>query len=620
MKRLPLFAVIISSMLLSSCSLFGIYSSTPKEVNVYDLDEVVGHDGVTLDKASLGTVMPRFIDGEQYIPYFSLEQYAALYTPHFDSNAKSEVTTEGAISSWTIYFNDELYFYAAISPLAKQVALAGSISSTFKKGDDPVDYGTLSHGVEYDDNIIKTKDSTVESYSFKNCSFKTFKKDGVYYYPLGLLDISFSENSGIYFYYNYTNIYETRAPDNFSEEFRVSGNRRTSVNAQMEEVTRGKSIPSYLIDYNAYTFVYLMENFYGLKSTLGISSIRDFYINNGLYKGLFYYDDKERGEAYSRALAVFDDHHTALVSINNAWGEGQTPSYGGTKVMKRQQLNKTLSEMRKDYYANYFHNTHIDMERAEWADNIYSSNNRTVMFFFDSFSYGSMDQVFSGDSIKADAGKYDTYYNVLNHLDSYVRAKEAGKPIENVIIDVSTNGGGTIGVMTKILSLISKDNYSELAIYDEASGIVQTSKCKVDANEDKQYTADETYGNKFNIYLLTSDCSFSCGNAFPCYAQKLGIKTIGEKSGGGECAVSIHYLPNSQYVYHSSLLHIGYHDAQKNAFSGFEKGAIPDYSLVPSGKDSLMEYNSRGEYVSNVPYDFYNIDHLDDLIYYSNAK
>ena len=615
MKKAPLFIVIISAISLSSCSLFKIYSSTPKEVNVYDLDEIVNKtDAVTIDRGSLGTVTPRFIDGEQYIPYFTLEQYAALYKPHFDSTAKSEVTDDGSASIWTISVNDELCFYAAVSPLAKQFVVAGSISTAFKSDDDPVDYGTLSYGVNYEDSYIKTRDNTSASYYFKNCSFKMFKKDGAYYYPLGLLDTAFSDNSGIYFFYNYKNIYETREPDNFEQPFYLSNKTKTTVNAEMEAITAGKSIPSYLIEYNANTFIFLMENFYGLKSTYGISSIKDYYNNNGLYKGLLLYNDKERGKAYSRALACFDDHHTVLVSINNAWGEGDTPRYGGPNVMKRQKLGEELFKLRRNAYSEYYH-SNMDMERAEWADALFSENKRTAMFFFNNFEFGTMDQVFDANhKVKADAGQYDTYYAVKNHLDGILAS--AGDKVKNVIIDVSTNGGGVIGVMTKILSLLSKDNNSELALYDEGSGAISVSKCHVDVNDDGEYTKDETYGNKFNIYLLTSDYSFSCGNAFPCYAQKIGIKTIGEKSGGGECAVSIHYLPNSQYVYHSSTLHIGYNDikGESGQFVGFEGGAKPDISLVPANKKSLIEYDENDEYVNNIPSNFYDIDYLDSLI------
>ncbi len=39
----------------------------------------------------------------------------------------------------------------------------------------------------------------------------------------------------------------------------------------------------------------------------------------------------------------------------------------------------------------------------------------------------------------------------------------------------------------------------------------------------------------FRFAILTTRCSFSCGNILPVYAQEKGIMIIGEKSGGGTC-------------------------------------------------------------------------------------
>ena len=72
-------------------------------------------------------------------------------------------------------------------------------------------------------------------------------------------------------------------------------------------------------------------------------------------------------------------------------------------------------------------------------------------------------------------------------------------------------------------------------------------------------------------------------------------KIIGQKSGGGECAVNIHYLPNSQYVYHSSNIHLGYYDESTKEFTGFENGAIPDIEIENTD-------------------DFYDIEKLNSLI------
>ena len=118
----------------------------------------------------------------------------------------------------------------------------------------------------------------------------------------------------------------------------------------------------------------------------------------------------------------------------------------------------------------------------------------------------------------------------------------------------------------------------------------------VDINGDGYYDQEDCFGDDFNIYILTSDCSFSCGNAFPCAAQLDGsAKIIGQKSGGGECVVGIHYLPNSQYVYHSSNTHIGVASVDESEFIGFESGATPDFEV------------EIGE-------DFYSVEYLNSLI------
>ena len=280
-------------------------------------------------------------------------------------------------------------------------------------------------------------------------------------------------------------------------------------------------------------------------------------------------------------------------------------------MIKRSGLKKALLEQKKEMLKEYFSNENYDYERGQWADTVLSQSKKTAMFYFDQFKFGKTDEVYNEDeSIKDDAEQFDTYINFVNRLQKY--ASEG--TVENVIIDVSTNGGGVVGVMVRLLALLSKNNRSELYMLQGKQSLVSANYVKVDVDGDGEYREDETFGNKFNFYILTTDYSYSCGNAFPCYAQKMGIKTIGETSGGGECAVSIHYLPNSEYVYHSSNTHLGYYDKETKVFTGFESGATPDISLVPAGKESLFEDNGLAGYTNNIPSDFYDIEHLERLI------
>ena len=593
MKKSIILGAVITSFILSSCSLFKTYSSTAKEVDVYLLDYATAGNK-KIEECKLGTISPQFIDGEGYVPYFSLEQYASLYKPYFEADVKSEVENNGFASTWTIYRGEELYFYATISSLTKTVMTAGSISNVLTSDSNPSDYSVISKYTKFEDSYERLGEYNYATYYFGSYDFKTFSKNNRRYYPLGLLENDFSESSNIFHFYNYKNIYATWDVENYSKKFKTGGsfNNETSVDREMENITQGQTIPSYLLDYNLSCFLFVLDNFYGLKSYYKINSMKDYLSKYAFYSDINSKDGSKRGVAYASCLGVFDDHHTGLVSVNDAWGEGGTRAIGGNRVIKRQYQDQELTKLRKKSFPENRYYT-------------ISSDLKTALFYFDSFDLGTSEQVFNTNgTVKTTAGQYDSFYNVLQHLQLFKR-----EGIENVIIDVSTNGGGVIGVMAKILALISKDNKGTVSMMDETMEVVNTTVCSVDVNMDGKYTADEVFGNDFNICVMCSDCSFSCGNAFPCYAQKMGIKVIGEKSGGGECAVGIHYMPNSEYVYHSSMTHLGYFDQTNKKFTGFESGATPDISLLLSGKTAFSEYNAD-KIVCNIPSDLYDVDSL----------
>ena len=594
MKKSIILGAVIASFVLSSCSLFKSYSTSAREVDVYLIDNATTGEK-TIEQCKLGTIAPLFIDGEGYIPYFSLEQYASLYNPYFEDDVKSRVETQGSTSTWTIYRGEDLYFYAVISSLTKSIMTAGSIYNAMKSDSNPSDYSLLSKFTRFDGDYQALGDYSYAEYKFGSYGFKSLSKSGQRFYPLGLLDNAFSESSSIYHFYNYKNIYATWDAENYSKNFKTSSGE-TSVDKEMEMLVSGETIPDYLLDYNAGCFFFVLDNFYGLKSYYGITSMREYFAKYNFYYNLFSKNGEKRGEAYAIALSLFDDHHTGLVSANNAWGEGNASAVGGDNVIKRQYLNKKLSETREATIGKRNH--------------LLSNDRKTGYFYFDSFDLGTPGDVFDENgAIKENAGEFDSYYNLLLHLQQF---KAEG--VKNVIIDVSTNGGGVVGIMAKLLALISKDNKGIVTLYDETTGIANINICSVDVNMDGQFTEDETFGNSFdNIYIMTSNCSFSCGNAFPCYAKEMGIKIIGEKSGGGECAVGIHYLPNSEYVYHSSMSHLGSFNAQTMKFTGFESGATPDVSLVANNKTSFAEYIGDN-IVYNIPNGLYDVNNLANWI------
>ncbi len=584
--KLFLFSIIVA-LSLTACVSINDKTET-KEVQIFDIDLPLENSSEAndLEQYQIGTIEPVFSQGQEYIPYLSLEQYASLYDHRLIEGARSVISNNGSVTTWQIFKDDTLYFYSAISYWEKVVIKAGDINNIFKSDDDPTPREALNYALLTTADYEKIGEDDYETYSFTDITLNRLYKDGSYYYPLGFLDLTYSESSTIYHFYNYYGIFETRDVENFSEKEFVFEDNLETVDTLMQANTDHSRIPTYLINYNANMFFYTMDNFYGLRKEKGITSFRQYLMSRNVYIDLFSTNDFLRGCAYYTALALLDDGHTAVISTNDTWGEADSgPMYVGQKTSNRGDQYRAIRDVR----ASQNENPNFVVE-----DGVrYSDSGKTAIIIFDSFSFGKDEEVFNLDgTVKEDAYLYDTYLRVARSLE-IIRNKGT---VENVILDISLNGGGTLAVMMKLLAIISEDNNSITHFYDDAAKYVYFYGGAVDTNLDEKYDTNDSYGKEFNFYIATSAMSYSAANAYAYYADMEDIATIiGRKTGGGECAVSIHYLPNSQYVYHSSNLHIGFYNEAEGKFYGNEAGVEPeiyfdDYSIYgdPNAIEDLI--------------------------------
>ncbi|MBP5706474.1 MAG: hypothetical protein J6W76_04240, partial [Spirochaetales bacterium] len=130
---------------------------------------------------------------------------------------------------------------------------------------------------------------------------------------------------------------------------------------------------------------------------------------------------------------------------------------------------------------------------------------------------------------------YKSFYTLLND-DAY-------KNVKNVIVDVSCNGGGvTNGVEYFIANIIGSYYEYRANVRTGTQNIIyhNGADLNLDGKIDEE---DQKYGkkirDKFKFAVLTSYESFSCGNELPCICAISGIPIIGERSGGGSCAVGV---------------------------------------------------------------------------------
>ena len=579
MKNILKKLVILSSLLLSSCSFFFFDTGEAKSIPVYDLD-IVSENG-DISQAELTPLNARFLKNKEYVPYISLKQYASLYKSRLLDGFDYSVHKSGSFITWEVYNNElGVYYMSRINPIFKEISVMGSIQETFKPTDYPIDLRALNYGLQSEYSSVVLGSRGYNLYDFSDYDVKYFSYNGEYYFPLSFLDLTYSEATGIYHYYNYAGIYACHDIETYANMSFTKDDKTMTVDTEMASLVKEESMPFYLKEFNANMFFYVMDNFYGLKDYKGYSSMEKLCRKKGLYDYLLSNKAAERAQAYADALSILDDNHTAIASANDSWGENDYVNFRyATGCLARHNKNVSLTNARATRYASMNKNL---------GEPILSNDGKTAMYYFNQFVYGDASICFNEDgSLNLErAATVDSFFELIKLFNDL-----STQSVENVILDISTNGGGVLGVLMKILCLLSKDNSSYISYFDDNAYYVAIASSQININGDNLYNANDCFGNRFDFYLLTSDCSFSCANAFPCLAKQFNVaKIIGQTSGGGECVVGGHYLPNSQYVYHSSNLHLGYYDDKDEVFYGFENGAVPDYPINDDNQFYDIEY------------------------------
>ena len=554
---LPIF--VLSSVMLSSCGLFDFLKDTinfdVKSTSLYHLDPE--KEGSSKDDIKVKDIGLFFVPNQPLIPYVSVSQYFE-YIP-LRQGYKIQ-TASGLVNDIVVVSNkeDEPTFALSIDYSQKTVMVAGSLTGVVDNGKgEEIDDSTLKDNlfVEYD---IVAGSSNANTYSWDSFGIDSYRYKQKNYLPISFLDLNVSKESGTYFFYNNKSLYryfDYSIVENYS--FTNEDGHQTTVLNEYKHAINNQPQPHYLVLYNLECYMYMMQNMYGLRYSKNISDWRKYLISQDLYYGML--DEKSpetRGLYYSNSINKLNDDHSGLISsiLANVYGETVSRERGD------------ISKERKELLTNLTNSRHAVYEEKglrEIDGIIYSEDGESASFIFDSFNYDKRENVEKGIYEK-DA------FALLQHQFNILKEKE----VKNVFIDISTNGGGALYVMFKILALTSKDNLFNTKITDYNAGLEVLYHGGVDINNDEVYNAEDCYGDDFNIYLITSACSFSCGNAYPYIARKMNNVTLmGKRTGGGECAVETNILPNLQVMQYSSNLHIGYQGY------GFEDGIQPDIEL-----------------------------------------
>ncbi len=310
----------------------------------------------------------------------------------------------------------------------------------------------------------------------------------------------------------------------------------------------------------------VMDYLYGLKAVHGFESFDLLCRQAGCDVALKGTDTYAADEALYKMINIhLDDGHSNFVNCSPL----------ATDAPSRDAYFKMLQELG---IGNALKNTFDDpfaAARAEFYPNgapVYEEVGNTAYITFDEFKDPE-----EGTDYYATAPTAEVSDTIGVMLYAYSQIMRDGSPVENVVLDLSNNGGGSSDMAIFVVSAFLGEG--SVTVENTMSGAIATGKYKVDMNLDRKFDEQDLGLTGKNLFCLISPNSFSCGNLVPNVFKNTGkVMLLGRTSGGGSCSV----LPLSTAYgtdYHiSSPYRLAF--SKNGSFYDIDRGAEPDFSLA----------------------------------------
>ncbi len=298
-----------------------------------------------------------------------------------------------------------------------------------------------------------------------------------------------------------------------------------------------------MADYAYASLCYNINNFYGFHDKYDNFSL-DTYLRNK-YPTVRNHLKSTHIETYETGvnelfMNVFGDGHTTTYSFSSF--------YGGLSNTTRNNVTPSAREIKLT--ADYKELTAAKTLALGQSYSPLAFKNKTAIIRFDSFDTTGTVVTTKNVSELQTTESFALFYECFEQI------KKHGN-IENVVFDLTTNGGGAADALVATLGFLTNDVKINL---DNATTKSTTElHYKVDTNLDGNFDSNDSYKGKFNFFALTSSFSFSCANLFPTVCKDTGCaKIIGEQSGGGACVVRNSVTADGMPVRMSGLERLNY--------------------------------------------------------------
>ena len=319
-----------------------------------------------------------------------------------------------------------------------------------------------------------------------------------------------------------------------------------------------------------------LDCLYGLKEIHEIDSFNSLFWQLGSQRPL-----KDRNASVAdNALSFFincylDDLHSGFSGRSWMNTEKTVPAYTGTMYNKYLLHLQEYSDMRS---------------RILGEVPFYTEVGNTAYITFDDFDFTTDGEAYY-DGLKNGTIPGDTIGEIIKAHAAICRE---GSPIENVVIDLSNNGGGFVDAGVFLLGWVLGD--APFCVKDTFTGALSTATYRADTNLDRIFDEKDVLTDK-KIFCLVSPVSFSCGNLVPAvfkYSQQVTL--LGRTSGGGSCTTLSMSTAWGAMFQISSQSRMSFF--KNGSFYDIDQGVDPDIYLT--NIESYYDREKLTEYINNL--------------------
>lgn len=337
-----------------------------------------------------------------------------------------------------------------------------------------------------------------------------------------------------------------------------------------------------LAEFGYYELCFVLDNLYGLKEPHEIKSFDQFFWQMGYDEEFKKATAEEADELLYKFIDFYlDDLHSEFVAYSYLTGPREVDWTTGPATRKLDEAVYMYGAARAaadDYY------------KEDDDPFVYEEFGNTAYLVFDHFTKSPAsayyDAFANGEKLPHDTIGLVIYAHQAIYRDD--------SPIENVVIDLSNNLGGSVDAAIFLMGWILGD--APFSVKDTFTGALSTAYYRADVNLDRKFNSGDVLDDK-NIFVLISPVSFSCGNLVPA-ALKASDKVtlLGRTTGGGSCIVQPLSTAWGTFFQISGPQRMSF--LKNGSFYDIDTGVAPDFTLIKP--ERYYDREKLTEYINNL--------------------